>query len=110
MGQKIMITVGRAISPYEKEMVGNIGAQIESAHAPDEDKLIEVCRDADACLTYLEPFHPAILKFLQWKAKAKVGKREDAERARQEFVEYTLWMKKEIGGMKYTAIRFEPRK
>ena len=57
-------------------------------------------------LTYLEPFHSGILKFLQWRAKQKVGKPQEAAIAKQDFVEYTMWMKKEIGGGKYGPITF----
>lgn len=60
-------------------------------------------------LTYLEPFHAGILKFLQWRAKSKIGKQQDASVAKQDFVDYTLWMKKEIGGMKFGPIVFRPK-
>lgn len=60
-------------------------------------------------LTYLEPFHDAIGKYLQWKGKAKKGKPEEAGLAKTEFFDYCQWMKKMIGGGKYTEIRFEPK-
>jgi len=60
-------------------------------------------------LTYLEPFHYGIVKYLQFKSKEKIGKRDDALKARQEYMEYTQWMKKMITGGKISAIRFEPK-
>lgn len=60
-------------------------------------------------LAYLEPFHSGILKFLQWRAKQKKGKQQDALIAKQDFEDYTKWMKKEIGGTKYGPIVFRPK-
>ena len=55
-------------------------------------------------LSYLEPFHNGINKYLQWKAKEQIGK--EGSKARGEFVNYTTWMKSEIGGGKFSAIQF----
>ena len=60
-------------------------------------------------LTYLEPYHYGIVKYLQWKAKAKVGKPQEASIAMQEFSTYAAWMKKMIGGIRKVIIRFEPK-
>ena len=57
-------------------------------------------------LSYLEPFHSAILKYLEWKGKTKVGKPGEAQAKRQEFIEYAQWMKSQLGGNKYSPIRF----
>lgn len=60
-------------------------------------------------LTYLEPFHYGIVKYLQWRAEGKVSKKEDAELARVEYFAYTARMKKMIGGGKFGNIYFQPR-
>ncbi len=60
-------------------------------------------------LTYLEPFHGGILKYLQWRAKAKIGKPQDAATAKQEFFDYANWMKKLLAGNKYSSIFFRPK-
>ena len=57
-------------------------------------------------LSYLEPFHSVILKYLEWKGKTKVGKPGEAQAKRQEFIEYAQWMKSQLGGNKYSPIRF----
>lgn len=59
-------------------------------------------------LGYLEPFHSSLVKYLQWKAKEKVGKPGEGAKARQEFLDYCQWMKKMIGGNKYGPIRLVP--
>lgn len=59
-------------------------------------------------LSYLEPFHPAMVFYLTWRAKAKVGKPEEASGAKMAYDNYVLWMKKEIGGGKYGSIEFRP--
>ena len=60
-------------------------------------------------LTYLEPFHFGLVLWLVWKGKVKIGKREDALTAMQEYVEYAKWVKKELGGTKYSEIYFRPK-
>ena len=60
-------------------------------------------------LTYLKPFHYAIVKYLEWKAKQKIGKREDSMKAHAEFLDFIKWMKKQLGGGKYAPIHFRPR-
>lgn len=59
-------------------------------------------------LTHLEPFHDAILFYLAWRAKAKVGKGEEAATAMQLYGAYVQWMRKEVGGGKYGPIEFRP--
>ena len=60
-------------------------------------------------LTFMEPFHSGFNKYLQWKAKEKIGKPEEGQRARQEFLDYANWVKKQLGGNKYGVIRFVPK-
>lgn len=58
-------------------------------------------------LTYLEPFHYALVKFLKWKSEQKKGgKRQDALIAKAEYEDYIKFMQRELGGMKYGPIRF----
>lgn len=59
-------------------------------------------------LTYLEAFHPAVVFYLTWRAKAKVGKPEEANNAMQIYNNYVLWMRREVGGGKYGPIEFRP--
>lgn len=59
-------------------------------------------------LTYLEPFHPAMVFYLTWRAKAKIGKPEEAASTKLAYDNYVLWMKREIGGGKYGAIQLKP--
>ena len=60
-------------------------------------------------LEYLEPFHYAIVLYLKWRAKEKVGKGTEAKGAETEFLSYIAYMKKELGGSKFKPIRFLPR-
>lgn len=55
-------------------------------------------------LGHLEPFHYGIVKYLQWKAKEKVGKPGEGDKSAKEFYSYAEWMKKQIGGNKYSPI------
>lgn len=59
-------------------------------------------------LAHLEPFHGAILKYLEWRTKQTVGKRQDAIKARAELDDYIGWMRKEISGGRVTPIHFRP--
>ena len=59
-------------------------------------------------LTYLEPYHYGIVKYLQWKAKAKVGKPGEGQIAQKEFSTYATWMKQQISGNKFSPIRIQP--
>lgn len=53
-------------------------------------------------LTYLEPFHYALIYYLQKRAKMKIGKEGQEIKALQEYDAYIKWMKRELGGGKYT--------
>ena len=59
-------------------------------------------------LSYLEPFHFGMVLYLQKRAKAKVGKGQDAAKATAEFGAYVAWAKKQLGGNKFAPIYFEP--
>jgi hypothetical protein len=59
-------------------------------------------------LTYLEPYHYGIVKFLQWKAKQKVGKPNEAIAAQQEYSAYITFMKSQLGGNKFSPIKMRP--
>jgi len=61
-------------------------------------------------LPYLFPYHYGINKYLQWKAKAKVGKPSDADKAMLEFASYAKWMKTMLGGHRYGPIYYQPRR
>ena len=57
-------------------------------------------------LTYLEPFHYALIYYLQKRAKMKIGKSNEEVKALQEYDRYIKWMKKELGGGRYTEINY----
>ena len=59
-------------------------------------------------LTYLEPFHNGINKYLQWQAKIQVGKPGEAQIAQKEFYDFATFMKKMITGGKVSVIRYQP--
>ncbi len=61
-------------------------------------------------LSYLEPFHGGILKFLQWKAKEKIGKGNEGDKAASQFVAYAKWMKKELAGGRHAPILYMGKK
>lgn len=61
-------------------------------------------------LTYLEPFHTAMIFYLQKRAKMKIGKTGEEGKALREYNDYVMWMKKEIKGEVYSAIYLEPKK
>lgn len=60
-------------------------------------------------LTYLEPYHYGLVKWLNWKAKAKIGKPQEALVARQEYLEYIEDMKLQLGGGKFGKVFFRKR-
>lgn len=60
-------------------------------------------------LSYLEPFHYGIVKYLQFKAKEKIGKGQEGQKASGEYIGYIKWMKKMITGVKSGPIYFEPK-
>lgn len=49
-------------------------------------------------LTYLEPYHVGILKYIQWKCKQKVGKDEEAAKAELEYYQFVKRMMKNVQG------------
>jgi hypothetical protein len=59
-------------------------------------------------LTYLEPFHNGINKYLTWQAKLEIGKPQEAAKAEKDFYDFTNFMKRMITGGKVSAIRFQP--
>lgn len=60
-------------------------------------------------LTYLEPFHYAINLYLEWKAMKKINKPQDAQSAREEYLDYAKWVMAELAGRKYGKITFVPK-
>jgi len=59
-------------------------------------------------LQHLEPYHPAMVLYLIKRAKAKVGKPEEATAAGQEYMSYLAWAKKQLSGNKFAPIHFVP--
>ena len=57
-------------------------------------------------LTYLEPYHPAMVLYLAMKAKAKVAKPEEAVKAQTEYSAFVRWAKTQLGGNKGAPIQF----
>ena len=60
-------------------------------------------------LSYLEPYHNGMVLYLIKRAKAKVGKPEEAIAAYQEYSSYLKWCKVQLGATRFGAIRFVPR-
>ena len=60
-------------------------------------------------LTFLEPYHPGIVKYLQYRAKQKIGDEKEGLRARQEYLEYRQDMKNAIQASDRSSIRFTNR-
>ena len=60
-------------------------------------------------LTHLTPYHYGMVKYLVWKMKSKISKREAASDALQEYVAYTEWVKLQLGGNKYGPINLVPQ-
>jgi hypothetical protein len=57
-------------------------------------------------LLHLEPFHYALVLYLQKRAKMKVGKSGEELKAMQEYDRYVEWMKREINKGKFSPIVF----
>ena len=57
-------------------------------------------------LEYLEAYHYSLIYYLQKRAKMKIGKTGEETKALQEYGSYLKWMKKELGGGKYTEINY----
>jgi hypothetical protein len=60
-------------------------------------------------LTYLEPYHSAITRYLTWQAKAAHAEPADAATAEKDFYGFIAVMTKNIGGGKYSPLRFSPK-
>ena len=54
-------------------------------------------------LSYLQPYHPGVLKYIQWKAKQKVGKDQEAAKAELEYQTFIRRMRKNIRGAQNNA-------
>jgi hypothetical protein len=55
-------------------------------------------------LTHLETYHDALSKYLQWRAKEKVGKADEALKAKTDYLDYVKWMKKMVQGYNQHAV------
>ncbi len=60
-------------------------------------------------LPYLQPFHPALVFYLTWRAKVKIGKSEESDTALKAYGAYVEWMNKVVGGGKYGPMEFRPQ-
>lgn len=60
-------------------------------------------------LPYLAPFHYALVLYLQWRAKIKVGKEEEGMAAYKLYQVYLQWMRKTIQGGRQGVIEFRPQ-
>lgn len=59
-------------------------------------------------LGHLQPYHDGISKYLQWRAKAKVGKSDEAAIAVKDYKEYCLWMRKLVRGYSHHTVQMKP--
>lgn len=60
-------------------------------------------------LSHLEGFHYSLVKYLQMRAKAKIGKEGEAAKAQKEYADYLRWFSNEVRGERNAAIYFRPR-
>jgi len=60
-------------------------------------------------LSYLAPFHYALVLYLQWRAKLKIGKDEEGMAAYKLYQAYLQWMRKTIQGGRQGEIEFRPQ-
>jgi len=60
-------------------------------------------------LGHLEPYHEAMVLYLTKRAKAKIGKGDEAKNANTEYLDYCRWAKTQIGGNKSGSIFFRKR-
>lgn len=60
-------------------------------------------------LPYLAPFHYGLVLYLQWRAKIKIGKDDEADAAYKLYSMYVQWMIDTIGGGKYGEMEFRPQ-
>lgn len=54
-------------------------------------------------LDHLEPYHDALVKYLQHRSKQKVGKQEEASIAEKDYSKYLEWMRKTVTGYSRSA-------
>ena len=59
-------------------------------------------------LGYLQVYSDGISKYLQWRCKAKIGKGDEAKIAKQEYLDYVIWMRKLVRSAKASAIFRRP--
>lgn len=60
-------------------------------------------------LPYLAPFHYALVLYLQWRAKIKIGKDDEGMTAYKTYQFYLQWMRKTIQGGRQGVIEFRPQ-
>lgn len=60
-------------------------------------------------LDYLSPFHSAMVLYLTRRAKAKVGKPEEAMAAQAEYSGYMKWARSQLGSTRFGEIYFRKR-
>ena len=60
-------------------------------------------------LPYLAPFHYALVMYLQWRAKIKIGKAEEADTALKAYSGYIQWMINTIQGGRQGEMEFRPQ-
>lgn len=58
---------------------------------------------------YLAPFHYALVLYLQWRAKIKIGKDEEGMAAYKLYQQYLQWMRKYVQGGRMGVIEFRPQ-
>ena len=64
MGPKVVCTRPIMSTPYDDEVVQELGGTIVRVDCPTEDDVIEACRDADAAMGAVEPFSKRVIEQL----------------------------------------------
>ena len=65
MAFKVVLTTNRVNSPYEEEVIKNIGGDLVRTNCPTEDEVIAACHDADAAVGMFEPFSRRVVEKLE---------------------------------------------
>ena len=64
MGPKVVCTRPVLSTPYDDEVVQELGGAVVRVDCPTEEAVIEACRDADAAMGAVEPYSKRVIEQL----------------------------------------------
>lgn len=74
MASKVVNTTPMEKTPYEEEVLGEIGAEYVQTHCPTEEQIIAEAHDADGVIALLEPYTRKVIeKLTNCKVISNVG-------------------------------------